>query len=246
MQPNISHFPRRPRNKKDYVKIFKQLKTVHNFSFNSKRTNFTPQQKSAITRMWWKYHGVLSLLQYNRGIFTKEKSYRTRYLKDDAFIKTNKGIFFGLGFDRGTRDIKVKIAGTTRAPRVMLYLHARTEVFVPISHKSDFTLIASEIIQENKPDYVMLNIGTYRGKNLYTPEQFMRYLIEEIDDAISDYEKEHQKHPFTGIWLSWGKVEFAGEKLKTVRRKVPIKFTKKSRKPVKKKSKRKVKCKTKK
>ncbi len=197
------NIPRVLASKNNYAEAMRELRAVHNFSFASKRRNFTPQQKSSITRQWAKYKYMLSLLERKKGVTKKITPSQKRNLHDDDFIVTNKVIFMGTGDERTIKP-KLKITGKGKKTKVIASLPSRKEVFYPWSFTSTNRLFsdwAYDLVKKIKPDGVMVALGSYLGKATYSYQQALKYLKKEIKLAEEKYNLLGTKHPFTGIWF---------------------------------------------
>lgn len=193
-----------------YRIIKKRLNPYHHFSFRMpvKGRDFTPQQKSAIFRLWIA-HGS-SIQKAERGVWT--------FLPKRAGIgqdsvprsdKTNKGIFINMP---GATLKKSK----NRRPVLVVRHKQIKEIYIPFPKNigRDIDLIKQFVDKkrlELNPGYIMWAVGGNMGKIRYNPEVFDQYMTA-ISKPSSFYGKEIAKGMseasesaplFTGVYFGW-------------------------------------------
>ena len=184
----------------DYRDLKKLLNRFHKFSFKTpiKGKDFTPQQKSAITRQFMKLQDVIKDNIKERNTFIQYPKHSK--LKDVDGIRTNKGIFYKYP---GARVAVVK--GKTV---LKVYYKDMKETFLPfppgIGNNLEIVKIwVAKMEQLLKPDYITWSVNGYRGQGAYEPEQFELYIdnnIEEETELQKDL-READKPFFNGVFF---------------------------------------------
>lgn len=210
-----------PQNKKrikhrpqTYARKFDELKVLHKFSFR-KRKNFTPQQKSAITRLHRQHRQTLKNLREGRGVFKKTTTSQIRGLKRghierEGFTVTNKGVYVpGVRSDKvKAKRQRVTIKGKGKKTRIRIQLPSRIEEFYPYEDIGEtFMDFVKRLIKTKKPDDLYIQNESGRGKDRYTPRVFMQYIDRDIMPRIETFKRKHgiDRNPFVGVWLIWYK-----------------------------------------
>lgn len=163
--------------------------------------DFTPQQKSAITRKYNEYKDLIKAVDKGEMTFLKYKKYSK--LKDVDGIRTSKGVFYKYP---GAEIHKVK-----NKPVVVIKYKKLREVFIPFPENIVFDveairIFADIIVPLLKPDYVMWSVNGFRGIQKYDPDIFEFYMEviskEEtyIQDALDAYKKSNTPY-FNGLIL---------------------------------------------
>lgn len=212
---NVKKRKRIVHRQETYLRWYDEVKQLHKFSFR-KRKEFTPAQKTAITRQYRKHRETLEKLSNGRGIFKKTTKSQNRALKrskiaTEGFIVTNQGIYVP-----GVRTEKVKagrqkvsIVGKGKSTKVRVQLPARKEEFFPYIEAihGTFQDFVKYLIKKYKPDDLYIQNESGRGLDRYEPKLFLRYVDRTIEPRIKVFKKRFgiDRNPFTGVWLVWYK-----------------------------------------
>lgn len=195
--------------KLDYRRLKKQLNQFHKFSFGMppKGKQFSPQQKSAITR---KYNELKTMLKRTlvketaSFIPVNYKKIPKRKIKELEGVVTNKGIFFKYP------NAKIKKDRKTGKLFVSAQFGKRRELFIPFPDevKYDFDAIVDyvEKLEERyKPDYIRWSVYGNMASTLYVPEAFYKYAAQKSDEEIEveDELKLANKPYYTGVFFGW-------------------------------------------
>lgn len=190
----------------DYNKMREVVKDYHRFSFRKRKNeNYTPQQKSAISRAYFRLSDYINQVQSNRASFIRGP--RSRIRKLDG-IKTNKGLFYKYP---GARLVKAKIGkGKRKIYVIRTKYKQRREIFFPfprnILHDIQRIIIYVErLVSLYKPDYILWSVNGFRGGTPYIPEQFFLYATEEKDPdgKISDALMRDNGGFFNGVFFGF-------------------------------------------
>lgn len=179
------------------------LNSYHKFSFPmpKKGRDFTPQQKSAITRKYREYVDLINAVKKDEMTFLKYKKHSK--LKGVDGIRTSKGVFY--------KYPGAEIHTVKNKPVVVIKYKKLREVFVPFPENIVFDIDAIKIFADIivpllKPDYVMWSVNGFRGIQKYDPDIFEFYMEviskEEtyIQDALDAYKKSNTPY-FNGLIL---------------------------------------------
>lgn len=199
--------PKKRRSKRradTYRRWYQEIKDLHGFSFRYRpKSDFTPAQKSAITRKYRELSGIADMLKADRGIFKPAKRSQLRNLKSESFTITNKGVYVP-----GVRSEEIKkkrqavrITGKGKNTRINVKLPARKEIFIPYPGEPNFIAWCNEIIERYKPDSIYIMNENGRGKTRWIPRLFERYATRDLIPRINWFTKKYNRIPFVGIWL---------------------------------------------
>jgi len=162
----------------NYRDIKKYLNGVHKFSFKMPRKgrDFTPQQKSAITR---KFNELGKLVQQGRS----EKISFIQYPKGSKLPhidghRTNKGIFYKFA---GAKPKKIKQDGRKVYAIELNYGDIQGEMFIPfsgaiINDPEKIKKWIEKIQKKYKPKNIRMAINGGRGTQKYDSEQMNYYM----------------------------------------------------------------------
>jgi len=171
----------------DYRDLKKYLNGAHRFSFKMPRKgkDFTPQQKSAITR---KFNELGKLVQKDRS----EKITFIQYPKGSKLPhidghRTNKGIFYKYA---GATAKKIKQGGRKVYAIELNYKDIKGELFIPfpgaiINDPIKIQTWIAAIQKKYKPKRIRMSVNGGRGSQKYDPKQmnyYMAMLIKYQDD----------------------------------------------------------------
>lgn len=170
-------------------------------------TDFTPAQKSAITRAYNKYFGQIALV--NDGIksfipYPKKKNKRN-LLKNVDGIRTNKGIFYKYP---GAKP-QVKVEDGKKITRIVIRYKKLREIFIPfplhIMHSMELILDFVELMLRkysyNPPDYILWSVYGNRGAENFDPDYFFTY-GNDLGESLMDENGDIDTH-FNGIYFGW-------------------------------------------
>jgi hypothetical protein len=183
-----------------YRELKKLLNKFHKFSFKTPRKgkDFTPQQKSAITKQFNKLQDVIKDNIKERNTFIPYPKHSK--LKDVDGIRTNKGIFYKYP---GARVDIVK--GRTI---LKVYYKKIKEIFLPFPdglglNLENVKIWVSKLEQLLKPDYITWSVNGYRGQAAFEPEQFELYIDynNEEETELSESLREAEKPFFNGVFF---------------------------------------------
>lgn len=190
----------------DYRALKKRLNKYHTFSFRmpKKGSDFTPQQKAAISRVFNKLQPALkSLSKETNGFLAISKSNLNKLGPNfDYRIKTNKGVFTKFA---NPKLFKSKKHGLS----VGAEFGMRREVFFPFPENvvllEEIKEYVDGLIRTHKPDYVRWSVNGYAGSALYDTDVFGLYVaeFEEAQDLEDDGKKYIDKPYFNGVFLGW-------------------------------------------
>lgn len=189
------------RNKPTYRDLKKLLNPYHKFSFPTPRKgkDFTPQQKSAITRLYRKLQGVLENI--DNVTFIRYKKGKGNYRGVDG-LRTSKGIFIA------EKDVKIKynkkLKKYSSTYKVKKYFFSDFTFPPDIYNNTDFIeMWVDYLIQRYKDtenvyedfkirgyalyEIMWLRHGTREG-NRYDPTLFYKYF--DPNDEPIDFNKE--------------------------------------------------------
>jgi len=194
----------------NYAKLKKQLSSVHQFSFKT-RKHFTPAQKAAITRQWHKH--ASDLKEIKKGTFTFIKATKTqkKWLGDVNHINTNKGMIL----KQRTRKVRIIGHGKNTKLKFERGVMRGKELYIPMDYYKDPVQQAIEIIKKYKPEDVMIGIrghmtrmgGGVRDKddkiNTILIERYISRLIDvKVPKKIWE-RKDGTGHFISGLYLFW-------------------------------------------
>ena len=188
----------------DYRHLKKRLNKYHNFSFKMPRkgVDFTPQQKSAISRVFNRLKPALkSLAKETNGYLPLTKSQLKKLGPNfDYRVKTNKGVFTKFANPKLYKSKKLGLS-------VGAEFGLRREIFFPfpltVITMDDIKEYVDELMRVHDPDYVRWSVNGYAGSALYDPEVFNLY-VNELDDDLEEDGKKYIDNPFfNGVFLGW-------------------------------------------
>lgn len=193
--------------KKDYRALKKFLNKYHKFSFEMPRKNkdFSPQQKSAITKQLNKVKKLNdSVVKETAGFLPLSKKELKNLPENfDYLEKTNKGVFTKFANPEKTKDKKGNLTFKTK-------IGVRVEKFFPfptdLNTMEKIRIYVNKLIKKYKPDYVRWSVKGYRGGEFFSPETFNMYAVEFGDalkntkGAVNRFKKETF---FNGVFLGW-------------------------------------------
>lgn len=151
------------------------LNPYHKFSFTMPRKgrDFTPQQKSAITRKWKQLRTVIESHQEKDTTFIKYKKGRP-IAKDTkrALTHSNKGVF-----------IPVKNAKVTPKGNISSVFYEKREIFLPLpkaiyENPSLIPQWLEQLHEKYFPATIMLSMRDRRGRSMYSPMDAEKYFYE--------------------------------------------------------------------
>lgn len=192
---------------KDYRKLKLELNKYHKFSFNMPRKgkDFTPQQKTAITRQANKLKTIQRSLKNNTAGFIKLSNKELNNLPEnfDYLAKTNTGVFtkFSNPTKVRTKDKKKLILKTKFGRREEIFYPFPTDLNTMDKIK-DFV---NALMKKKKPDYVRWSVKGYRGSELFSPDTFNNY-ASDFGMALKNAgaEKRFKDETFfNGVFLGW-------------------------------------------
>jgi len=195
-------------SKIDYRRAKIMLNKVHNFSFKMPRKgkDFTPQQKSAITRKFNQYADLIKATANEKASFISTKKFKKSEVENIEGIKTNKGIFFKYPNAEIKKDKNQIIVKTSFGKRREIYLPfpKTTAKFM-----DRITAFVERNSKQYAPDYVRWSVNGYKGSTLFEPEAFNLYAK---DFKLEHGNKYSKTEPyFTGVFFGfspeWDEVE---------------------------------------
>lgn len=179
----------------DYRALKKELNRYFDFTFRMppKGRDFSPQQKSAITR---KYRRIKKAASSDVTTYLPYPKHSK--LPGIDGIRTDKGLFYKfpeakLRYDKKARRYRVAVA--PKPPRGAFALRRRLDIFYPFPPHIRFDLPAIrdwvEALKEAKrPDEIRWSIADRRQSTLYDPDifdfYFTRFVVDESDQFIDD------------------------------------------------------------
>lgn len=171
----------------DYRHLKKVLNRYYYFSFGTPRKgkDFSPQQKSAITRKLQKIsHLIDNQGEVEHGLTFIPYPKNSKLPGVDA-IRTNKGLFYKLPGAKAVRDKKGKY-------KIIVKVGQRKDIFFPFpKHVANSLERIKEFVEalrkKYKPEVIRWSTTGRRESNLYAPELFDGYLVL---DSRTDDEKE--------------------------------------------------------
>ena len=181
----------------DYRQAKKILNSYHKFSFEMPRKgkDFTPQQKSAITRVFNRIGDAIMRVQEGEYKFIKGEK-----LKDG--MNTNKGTIFHYPKAEVKKDIKykrykvkpIKIGFGVR--REMLFIFPK-----PVSQSIErIKNFVAYLEKKYKPDYIRWAYKNMRTSEVYDPETYEKYLtVAQMSDEIHAIAYKER----IGVYLGW-------------------------------------------
>lgn len=159
----------------DYRALKLALNPYHKFSFKMPRKgrDFSPQQKSAITRKWKKLHNVIEGVEEGKISYIKYSPKRkiSRQLKQ-SLNHTNRGVF-----------IAVRNATVTPKGFIKSEFMDRREIFLPLPKEiyQNPSLIPDWLKQLHEkyfPATIMVSMKDRRGRVAYSPMDAEKYFYE--------------------------------------------------------------------
>jgi hypothetical protein len=169
-----------------------------------KNKDFTPQQKSAITKQYNKIKELSKSVVKEKAGFLKLSPKELKNLPEnfDYVAKTNIGIFTKFATPKKVKSKKGELIVETK-------VGVRVERFFPFD-KSLNTMqkigdYVKTIQKKHKPDYIRWSVKGYRGGEFFSPETFNNYVVEFGDALKSDKaEKRFSTDTFfNGVFLGW-------------------------------------------
>ena len=151
-----------------YERRIKELRSIVKFGFGN-RKHFSPQQKSAVTRQWVKYHSSLKLLRENKAKFKKASRSQIKAMKSQHIRSTNKGIIvLGMNPEIPRKQQKVTLSGKGKKVKLRVRLITRTQTFFPyeFNENESFVEFTIRLFEKYKPDFAM--IKNVNGTGLVT------------------------------------------------------------------------------
>jgi hypothetical protein len=166
----------------DYRKKKKILNKFHNFTFKMPRKgkDFTPQQKSAITRQWSKVEKVLDKggkLDPSKYTFLPLKNAKRQEFTK-GFVTTNKGIMYTRGGAKLSKDKK------TNKYKVTVKYGKRRDLFIPLPNHIYDNIWALpdwlEGIYDKFGRYynIAISVKGYRGLSYSLKQDFTKYAFD--------------------------------------------------------------------
>lgn len=183
----------------DYRRLKKILNPYVKFSFKTPRRgeDFTPQQKSAITRQFNKYGKMIIKVKSGEASFVKTKIPGT--------LRSNKGSFLPYP--------KVEIKKRGRAGKKIKLIEVRKgrrrEVYIPFDKKTINDLDAIQALVEQwrrrlKPDYIRWATPNQRYSHIYNPAIYTLYQASDFTtDKINERRKKADNSFFVGVYLGF-------------------------------------------
>lgn len=162
----------------DYNNLRARLQPYTSFSFRKRKNeNYTPAQKSAMTRMYNRLIDTIREYENNRYSFIPTKK---RLRKEIDGIRTKKGIFYKFP---GARLKKLTVNGRKQYVVVTKFKQRRDILFV-FPAKIAFNLEAimdyvDKLVKKWHPDYIMWSRFGMRAGGTYTPLDFYLYSTEQ-------------------------------------------------------------------
>jgi hypothetical protein len=196
---------------KQYRNLKKFLNKYHKFSFPmpKKGQTFTPQQKTAITR-------IFNKVGYHIDKVAREKQSFIPYPKGSKLklidgVRTNKGIFYKFQGAKAKQIIITDAAGRKRKDyTVQIDYKILREIFIPFppSIIDDINAIedfVSKQAKKLKPEYMMWSKSGSKSRNLYDVEAFNKYLSDmslNKEDELIEYALENLPE-YNGVFFGW-------------------------------------------
>ncbi len=168
-----------------------------------KGMDFTPQQKTAITRQMNKVKKLdKSVTKQTAGFLPLSKKDLKNLPENFDFLeKTNKGVFTKFANPTKTKQ-KGKLVFKSK-------MGVRTEQFYPfpidLNTMDKIKNYVNALIKRLKPNYVRWSVKGYRGGEFFSPETFNRYATD-FGNALkqSKAEKRFKEDTFfNGVFLGW-------------------------------------------
>lgn len=181
---------------REFLRRKKLLSKIMKFNFAT-RKHFNFGQKVAIARAWQKYRTELDhILERKIATFVPATKAQRKHLKD-RFVRTNKGIIVY----RPEGGRKPVIKGKGKTTTIIVEMIARKEIFLPYNPPPDFLTWAMIMMDNYKPERVMLAVGKHKGTQQYDLRAAKRYLERDVSPVIAYYESKGKEHPYTGLYL---------------------------------------------
>ena len=183
----------------DYRRLKKMLNPYVKFSFKTPRggEDFTPQQKSAITRQLNKYGKMITKVKSGEASFIKTKIPGT--------LNSNRGSFLPYPKveikKRGRKGKKIKLIEVRKG--------SRREVYIPFDKKTINDLDAIQVLVEKwraklKPDYIRWATPNQRYSHIYNPSIYTLYLADDFTTRkIDERKKQADNSFFVGVYLGF-------------------------------------------
>jgi len=182
-----------------YRRWYNDLKKIHNFSFRFKpKSDFTPAQKAAITKLHKKHKTKIKHINEGRAVFKPVKKASQRRQLQQRFDKTNKGLII-----YGSNIRKVKIKGKGIKTQLTLIRKSTTEVYHKKRKNEPITDLINRVIATEKPDHIVLAVNTYRGTRAYTESTFNEYdpeLLALEEQIMGRWNLSYDESPFNGCY----------------------------------------------
>lgn len=172
----------------DYRAAKKVLNKYFNFTFKTPRKgkDFTPQQKSAITRKLEKISHLLDQSgNVEKGLSFIPYPKNSKLPGVDA-IRTNKGIFYKLPGAKAKHDKKGKY-------KIVVEIGERKDIFFPFPPSVAGSIerikaYVEELKKKYDPEVIRWSTTGRRESNLYAPQLFDGYLT---TDTLDDDEQQN-------------------------------------------------------
>lgn len=183
----------------DYRRIKAFLNPYVKFSFPSPRgkKDFTPQQKSAITRQLNKYGKMITKVKSGEASFVKTKIPGT--------LRSNRGSFLPYPKveikKRGRKGKKIRLIEVRKGKR--------REIYIPFDKKTINDLDAIQALVEHwrtrlKPDYIRWATPNQRYSHIYNPAIYTLYQASDFTtDKINERRKKEDNSFFVGVYLGF-------------------------------------------
>lgn len=173
----------------DYRALKKVLNRYYDFTFKTPRSgkDFTPQQKSAISRKWKK---IVPYIQGDGSIDKDEVSF-LRYPEHSKLphidgVRTDRGIIykFPQAELKKTRDGKTVVVVNPKIKKGLTMVQKRRDIFFPFppSVQKDIRKIekwVDQLKEKYGPHDIMWGYSGKRERTRYDPELFNMYFSEE-------------------------------------------------------------------
>lgn len=188
----------------NYRELKRRLNQYHTFSFKMPRKgqDFTPQQKSAIRRVYNRIAPALKSVNKGTNGWLKISKNNLKKIGEnfDYRVKTNKGVFTKFPDPKLYKSKKKGLYVGTHFGR-------RREIFFPFPRwvvtMDDIIIHVGELKKlHGEPDYIRWSVNGYQGSALYDPEVFSLYATEYGQD-IEDEKEDTDKFFFNGVFFGY-------------------------------------------
>lgn len=217
----------KPSNKKatnvfSYVRLKKYLSHYHKFTFKNPRKgkDFTPQQKSAITRQFNKLAEVIEKTRLEKSSFINTQKLKKSQIPKNDGIKTNKGFFFkypyssikDVSLKKGEPKVKMIVTdfrlvkyskffqGTKTSNVLQIYIAIPEYIKTSMDAVADYV---ESLKNYYNPNYIMLNAEGRMYATQFNIKEFFSgsggAVIENSDDDLDE------SHFFYAVLLGYFK-----------------------------------------